>query len=228
MSDLPSTWPVTLRHGAVTLRPLKVSDERSWAEIRDRGEQWFRPWDSTRPPGSLDESIPFATLVRRFRQRARRGQLLPWAVDYAPEGGKPRFVGQVTVSGIAYGSASWGQIGYWIDPQWAGRGIIPTAVALACDYCFTVLKLHRLEIAVRPENTKSLAVVRKLGFRHEARLPRYMHVDGAWRDHDLFALHAEDVPEGMLERLERLSRRRPPRQSSDTPPEVSQDRPGGP
>ncbi len=203
MPDAPSRWPVTLQHGAVTLRPLRMSDEVAWREIRQRGESWFRPWDSTRPPGSLDDALPFAALVRRFRKRARRGAMLPWAVEYTPPGERPRFVGQVTVSGITHGSASWAQIGYWIDPRWAGRGIIPTAVAMAVDHCFTALRLHRIEIAIRPENTNSLAVVRKLGFRYEARHPRYMHVDGDWRDHDLFALHSEDVPEGVLTRLER-------------------------
>lgn len=204
VNDAPSRWPVTLGRGPVTLRPLKPSDERAWSQIREHGEAWFKPWDSTRPPGALDQSVGFATLVRRFRHRARRGTMLPWAVDYTPDGRTPRFVGQVTVSGITYGSASWAQIGYWVDPRWAGRGIIPTAVALACDYCFTTLKLHRIEVAIRPENAKSLAVVRKLGFRFEALVPRYMHVDGDWRDHYLFALHAEEVPEGMLARLEQF------------------------
>ena len=69
---------------------------------------------------------------------------------------------------------------------------------MACDYCFVTLRLHRIEIAIRPENTNSLAVVRKLGFRHEGRRPGYMHVDGDWRDHDMFALHREEVPEGVL------------------------------
>ncbi len=193
-------WPVTLEHGPVRLRPIRVRDEPVWAEIRQRGEAWFRPWDSSRPPESLEPSATFFTLVRRFQARARRGTMLPWAVDYTPEGGKPRFVGQVTVGGITYGSASWAQIGYWIDPAWAGRGIIPTAVAMACDYCFASLRLHRIEIAIRPENTNSLAVVRKLGFRYEGRRPRYMHVDGDWRDHDMFALHREEVPEGVLNR----------------------------
>ena len=193
-------WPVTLRHEAVRLRPVRARDERAWSEIRQRGEAWFRPWDSSRPPESLEESISFTTLMRRSRARARQGTMLPWAVEYAPEGGKPRFVGQVTVGGITHGSASWAQIGYWIDPAWAGRGIIPTAVAMACDYCFASLRLHRIEIAIRPENTNSLAVVRKLGFRYEGRRPAYMHVDGAWRDHDMFALHSEEVPEGVLNR----------------------------
>ena len=113
------------------------------------------------------------------------------------------FSGQVTVSGISYGATCWAQIGYWVDPRWAGRGIIPLGVAMAADYCFSALALHRLEAAIRPENDKSLAVVRKLGFRDEGIRERYMHVRGAWRDHRVFSLMSEDVPEGVVARYER-------------------------
>ena len=42
-------------------------------------------------------------------------------------------------------------------------------------------------------------MVEKLGFREEGLRPRYLHIDGAWRDHLVFALTAEEVPEGLLE-----------------------------
>ncbi|MGH3660059.1 MAG: GNAT family N-acetyltransferase, partial [Micromonosporaceae bacterium] len=102
------------------------------------------------------------------------------------------------------GSARWAQIGYWIDQAYAGRGIMPTAVALACDHCFFVVGLHRIEINIRPENAASLRVVEKLGFRREGVRPRYLHIDGDWRDHAAYALHAEEVPEGVLTRWRRL------------------------
>ncbi len=203
MTLLSAYWPVQLTHGSVSLRPLRRRDELAWAEIRNRGVAWFREWDSTRPPEARDDGMTFGQMVTRFNARARAGQMLPWAVEYQPTpDARPQFVGQVTVTGITHGSASWAQIGYWIDQRWAGRGIIPTSVAMAGDYCFTTLRLHRLEIAIRPENTNSLAVVGKLGFRYEGRRPRYMHVAGDWRDHDMFALHAEEVPTGLLARLE--------------------------
>jgi [ribosomal protein S5]-alanine N-acetyltransferase len=139
-------------------------------------------------------------------RQAKEGRMLPWLVYYDESANrtKPRLAGQLTVSGIVGGSASWAQIGYWVDERLAGRGIIPTAVALAVDYCFQVMALHRIEIAIRPENTKSLRVVGKLGFRPEGLRPRYLHIDGAWRDHLVFALNAEDVPEGLMQRWENL------------------------
>ena len=118
---------------------------------------------------------------------------------YEEEPGRaPELAGQLTVSGIVGGSASWGQIGYWVDQRLAGRGIIPTAVALAVDYCFSVMRLHRIEIAIRPENAASLRVLAKLGFREEGLFRRYLDVDGAWRDHLCFAMTAEEPPTGGI------------------------------
>jgi ribosomal-protein-alanine N-acetyltransferase len=60
--------------------------------------------------------------------------------------------------------------------------------------------LHRIEIAIRPENAPSLRVVEKLGFREIGYAPRYLHIDGDWRDHRLFALTVEECTGGLLRR----------------------------
>jgi ribosomal-protein-alanine N-acetyltransferase len=202
-------WPVTLRHGPVILAPLRHRDRAAWERVRRENADWLRPWEATLPPGSQMGPSTYAGLVRSVTRQAREGRMLPWLVFYdeASDRSKARLAGQLTVSGIVGGSASWGQIGYWVDERLAGRGIIPTAVALAVDYCFQVMSLHRIEIAIRPENTKSLRVVAKLGFRPEGLRPRYLHIDGEWRDHLVFALNAEEVPEGLLKRWENLRHR---------------------
>jgi ribosomal-protein-alanine N-acetyltransferase len=78
---------------------------------------------------------------------------------------------------------------------------MPVAVALACDHCLQTMRLHRIEIAIRPENVASLRVVEKLGFVRIGKAPRYLHIHGQWRDHLLFAITAEDAPAGLLGRL---------------------------
>ena len=88
--------------------------------------------------------------------------------------------------------------GHWVASAYAGRGVAPTAVALACDYVFQVMGLHRVEICVRPENTKSLRVVEKLGLAEEGMRPAYLHIDGQWRDHRVFRLLTDDYPDGVL------------------------------
>jgi ribosomal-protein-alanine N-acetyltransferase len=101
---------------------------------------------------------------------------------------------------VLYGSVSNAVIGYWVSPDVAGRGVAPTAVALVTDYLFNQVGLHRVEIAIRPENTSSLRVVQKLGFRYEGLKERYIHINGDWRDHYVFALTREEVDGGVLNR----------------------------
>jgi ribosomal-protein-alanine N-acetyltransferase len=191
---------VTISHGPISLTPMRQRDRAAWEEVRRRNHSWLQPWEATLPPGSQSGPATYNGLVRMFGRQAREGRVLPWLLHYDPGDRRPVLAGQLTVSGIVGGSASWGQIGYWLDQRWAGRGLMPTAVALATDYCFQVMRLHRIEIAIRPENTKSLRVVEKLQFRPEGMRPRYLHIDGEWRDHLVFALNAEEVPEGLLRR----------------------------
>lgn len=110
-------------------------------------------------------------------------------------------VGQLSVSDISGGALQSASIGYWVSQQVAGRGITPTAVALAIDYAFTELNLHRIEICIRPENRASLRVVEKLGLRYEGRRERYIHIAGRWCDHESFAVTVDEVPDGMLARI---------------------------
>ena len=202
-------WPVTLRHGPVILAPLRHRDRAAWERVRRENASWLRPWEATPAAWLQDRTLDVRGAGAFGNPSGARGAdvAVVGVLRRCIEPPGPRLAGQLTVSGIVGGSASWGQIGYWIDQRLAGRGIIPTAVALAVDYCFQVMALHRIEIAIRPENTKSLRVVAKLGFRPEGLRPRYLHIDGDWRDHLVFALNADEVPEGLMQRWENLRQR---------------------
>lgn len=190
-------WPVVLTAGEVTLRPFDHADADAWRVARQRSSSWLAPWDATVPPGGEGRPASFRSLVRTLKRSARKGAAFPFAIDV-----DGRFAGQVTVSNIVRGSAQFASVGYWIDRAYAGRGIMPRAVALAIDHCFTTARLHRIEIAIRPENSNSLRVVEKLGLHEVGYAPRYLHIDGAWRDHRLYAVTVEECPGGLLARLE--------------------------
>jgi [ribosomal protein S5]-alanine N-acetyltransferase len=190
----------------IVLRPLRLSHARTVHNIRAVNESWLQKWEPSHPEAPLRPSPARSALsmvrkssawsyvsVLRQRSQVVRGTALPWAVCY---GGQ--FAGQVTIWGITWGSARSARIGYWIDEAYAGRGITPTALALAVDYCFQVLHLHRLEAGIQPTNSASRRVVEKLGFREEGTRVREVHINGAWRDHTYYAITAEEVPAGLL------------------------------
>ncbi|HEX6338542.1 MAG TPA: GNAT family protein [Jiangellaceae bacterium] len=179
----------------MVLQPLRYRDARAWVEVRQRNYEWLRPWEPTAPLPGVRSASSFRQMVRRYNAQARAGEALPWVVTY--EG---RLAGQMTISSIIWGSARMGSAGYWVDRDVAGRGVTPTALALAVDHCFFTVGLHRIEVNIRPENHASLRVVHKLGFREEGIRQRFLHIDGGWRDHISFALTAEEVPDGLVRR----------------------------
>ena len=172
--------PILVRDGVV-VRPLRKSDSQAWLTLREHNRVWLRPWEAT-VPGGRNPTVSFAAYLRS-EHRARRNRTgIPMVIEV---GGV--LLGRVAVTRIEWGAEAGGSLGYWVAESAAGKGFAPTAVALLAEYAFQE-GLHRLEIAVRPENAASLRVAQKLGFRDEGLRRQYLHIDGAWRDHRIFAL----------------------------------------
>lgn len=193
-------WPNRLTSGTdpvVTLRPIRTGDAGAWRSARQRNRAWLTPWDATVPPGGDGRPTSFRGLVRRLRASGRRGTNYPFVIEV-----DGAFAGQVSVNNVVRGSAQFASVGYWIDQRFAGRGVMPRAVAMVIDHCFVTAGLHRIEICIRPENSNSLRVVEKLGIREVGYAPRFLHIDGDWRDHRIYAVVKEEAPRGLLARLE--------------------------
>lgn len=182
-----------LTHDEVRLRLIRMRDAKALERLLLQHRSWLRPWEATNPfaPNSFDVRGMVRSLLRAYDD----GTGMPFVLEY-----QGQIVGQLNVANMLHGSVSSAVIGYWISPEVAGKGITPTSVALTTDYLFNIVGLHRVEIDIRPENAASLRVVQKLGFRYEGFKERYIHINGAWRDHMVFALTHEEVPGGVLNR----------------------------
>lgn len=190
--------PGPLTAGRVTLRVVRGRDAESLRQLLQRNRGWLRRWEATHPSGRSIEpgSVSMRPTIRAYRRQLTAGSGVPFVVLYDGE-----VVGQLSVSELSGGALQSSQIGYWVSEHVAGRGIAPTAVALAIDYLFGALGLHRVEICIRPENVASLRVVEKLGLRPEGRRAAYIHIDGAWRDHECFVAFRGEG--SMVQRLHR-------------------------
>ncbi len=186
-----------LTNGRVGLRPITQRDASRWAQLRRDNAAWLGPWESTKPLEARGGSKGYRALTRGLIRQGRAGRTLPFVVTHDGD----EMIGQLTVTGITWGSVRSAQLGYWIGEAHAGSGIMTTAVAMAVDHCLGTMGLHRIEIAIRPENLASLRIVEKLGFTLIGLAPRYLHIDGRWCDHLLFTITAEEVPQGLQARL---------------------------
>ncbi|MDQ2837860.1 MAG: GNAT family N-acetyltransferase [Actinomycetota bacterium] len=202
MNDLHPGWPAVLSAGPVTVRPPNRADARPWSRVRLANASWLSQWEPSSSQNWSVRNTPqeFRRTLGRMRAAARIGSMLPFIVVYGDQ-----LVGQMSASNVIRGALRSCSIGYWVDSRVAGRGIAPTALALVIDHCLTGVRLHRVEVNIRPENHASIRVVEKLGLRREGYHERFLDIDGAWRDHLTFAITSEEVLDApVLSRLATL------------------------
>jgi len=101
-------------------------------------------------------------------------------------------VGVVNVNEIVRGCFQSAYLGYYGFAGYTGRGLMTEGLRLAVQHAFTDLRLHRLEANIQPDNRASIRLVERLGFELEGRSRRYLKICGRWRDHERYAILAED------------------------------------
>jgi ribosomal-protein-alanine N-acetyltransferase len=188
------TWPIVLQSDEISLRPARLRDRSKWNQVRAENKEWLTPWEATLPqlplssPSRENQSEPptFYQMVRSLNREARAGRSYSFLIWSGAN-----LVGQVTMGGVLFGALRGAHIGYWIDRNFANKGLTTQAVKLVSGFGFTELGLHRIEINVRPENAASCRVAEKAGFIMEGQRKAFLHIDGAWRDHICFVKNNE-------------------------------------
>jgi ribosomal-protein-alanine N-acetyltransferase len=103
-----------------------------------------------------------------------------------------RIIGAIIISQIFLGGFRSAYLGYYVGAQYAGQGYMTEALQLMLQHAFRKLKLHRLEANIQPDNTASLALIKRAGFVREGYSRHYLKIGGRWRDHERWAILAED------------------------------------
>lgn len=176
--------------GVVRLRPLRGEDAEALYAAYARNRAHLRPWEPRRAASFFSVPGQAARLREMMRQRAE-GRLAPWALV---DGG--RIVGLCTLSHVVLGAFRSANLGYWVDAEYVGRGLATAAVAEVCRRAESELGLHRIEAGTVPENARSRRVLVKCGFTEIGEAPRYLAIDGVWRDHRLYQRVLHGRPPG--------------------------------
>jgi [ribosomal protein S5]-alanine N-acetyltransferase len=142
-------------------------------------------------PSMLPWVDPADTAARfaAYLDRAARDEFACFLVRHSECGA---LVGFVNINNIVRGGFQSGYLGYAGFSTHAGRGLMSAGVAAVITTAFSDLGLHRLEANIQPANERSIALVRRLGFRREGLSPHYLLVDGEWRDHERWAVLADE------------------------------------
>ncbi|MEV6263779.1 GNAT family protein [Streptomyces sp. NPDC051784] len=173
----------------VRLRPAALGDAASFAVTLTRSRAYMRRWDPVRPEAFYTTEGQTRRLTGLLADRDA-GRAMPWVL--ADE--EDLVVGAMTLAAIERGAFHNARLGYWIDVDRAGRGLATAAVNRVCELARDGLGLHRIAAGTVVDNAASQRVLAKAGFELYGTAPRYLHIDGAWRDHRMFQRILHDGP----------------------------------
>jgi ribosomal-protein-alanine N-acetyltransferase len=160
------------------IRPLAEHDAEALLALRVANRAFMTPYEPAREEA-------FFSLARQT-EIARNETGLAFAIL---DGGS--LAGTITISNVVFGAFRSANVGYWVDRERQGRGLASQALAALVNRAFGELELHRLEAGTLTDNLPSQRVLEKTGFERIGLAPRYLNINGAWRDHMLFQRTAD-------------------------------------
>ena len=192
MFDLGPSYvplPPELADARVRLRPPRFADFRAWLAVREKSRAFLEPWEPTWEADMLTRA--------GYRKRVRL-MVGDWRDDrgyafHIFDRADQSLVGGINLTGVRRRAAQYASLGYWMGVDQAGHGLMSAALRVLLPAAFQSFGLHRVEAACIPENAPSRALLAKFGFRTIGVARAYLRIDGAWRDHILHELQAEDL-----------------------------------
>jgi ribosomal-protein-alanine N-acetyltransferase len=191
-SDLPAL--LTTERLSLALLP----PDAAWRVLayHEANREHFDPVSPTRPVNFFSVTY-WRTRLAQDREDFRHDlSLRLFMLPRAEPLGSAPILGNISLTNIRRGPLQAADLGYALDHRHEGQGLMTEALRAVCDYAFGAMGLHRLQANHLPENLKSAAVLKRLGFVVEGYARGFLLIDGRWRDHVLTARVAPDDPEG--------------------------------
>ncbi len=185
-----------LQGEAVFLRMPAAGDYAEWAELRARSRSFLMPWE----PTWANDELSRTSFRRRLRQYQKDLRDQVGYSFFAFRTYDHALLGGLSLTNVRRGVTQAVTLGYWMGASYAGRGYMTQAVGVLKPFVFEHLWLHRLEAACLPDNLASMRVLEKNGFAAEGLARRYLKINGAWQDHRLYGLVADDAGATYSER----------------------------
>ena len=180
--------PGGLGNACVYLRHPTRFDRDEFLQVMLGSRRLHHPW--LQPP--LTEA-GFRLYLARMERDDHAGFLLCRRDDHA-------IAGVVNLNNLVHGAFLSASLGYYSVAGQTGQGFMTQGLDQVMRVAFRAMGLHRVEANIQPGNTRSIALVRRLGFRREGFSPAYLYIDGGWRDHERWALvddREQLVPTGV-------------------------------
>ncbi|GLX18248.1 GNAT family N-acetyltransferase [Streptomyces lavendulae] len=177
----------------VEMKGLAVEHAAGLADVLTRNRAAMAPYEPLRSEAFYTEAGQLARIEGMLEERDG-GRLVPYVfVEAGGDAGGGAVVGAMNLGSIALGPLCSGGVGYWIDRDWHGKGLATAGLAEVLRAAREDFGLHRVEAQTLIDNHASIRVLAKNGFTEIGLAPRYLHINGAWRDHRLFqrVLHDE-------------------------------------
>jgi ribosomal-protein-serine acetyltransferase len=155
------------------LRILEEQDAEELHALVERNRDYLAEWMPWAADQTFERTLNFIrTTVRRHAEN--NGFELALVLD-------GRIIGALGLSSVDWVSRAT-SIGYWLDEEHRGRGLMTRAVQALVEHAFAEMGLHRVEIRAAEENHRSRAIPERLGFEREGVLREAERVGGRYHD----------------------------------------------
>jgi ribosomal-protein-alanine N-acetyltransferase len=172
----------------IFLRPPKRRDALKWQKLRMASKSFLIPWEPSWDASSCSRRA-FIRYFKNSNHLANMDRAYSFLIFKKDD---KSLLGGINIGNVRRGVSQSASLGYWIGFNHARNGYMKEALKILIPSLFIDLRLNRLEAATLEDNVASRNLLKKIGFKKEGIVRKYLKINGIWRDHVLYGLLEKD------------------------------------